>query len=78
MTKIILSTVDGRAASTDFVDPISTNHATQWQGTFGVIKTNQPTVDTATIPSGTNGISVGSITVSAGNTVRVNGEWRII
>ena len=78
MTKIILSTVDGRAASTDFIDAISTNHATQWQGTFGVIKTNQPTVGTATIPSGTNGISVGTITVSAGNTVRVNGEWRII
>ena len=37
------------------------------------------TVNTnATIPSGTNGISVGSITVSAGNTVTVNGEWRII
>ena len=78
MTKSILSTVDGRAASTDFVDQISTNLATQWQGTFGVIKTNQPTVDTASIPSGTNGISVGSITVSAGNTVTVNGEWRII
>jgi len=78
MTKIILSTVDGRAASTDFKDPISTNLATQWQGTFGVIKTNQPTVDTATIPAGTNGISVGTITVSAGNTVTVNGEWRIL
>ena len=78
MTKIVLSTVDGRAASTEFKDPISTNYDHQWMDRYGVLKTNSPIVYTATIPSGTNGISVGTITVSAGNTVTVNGEWRII
>ena len=34
--------------------------------------------DNVTIPSGTNGVSAGVITISSGNTVTVQGEWRIV
>ena len=77
MTKLIVNNIDS-TIKTDFLDIVSANYDNQWLDKFGIIKSNRPTVDTATIPSGTNGISVGTITVSAGNTVTVNGEWRII
>ena len=78
MTKIVVSNVDSRAATTNFLDPISANNAHQWVDTYGVIKTGNPNVGTLTIPSGTNGISVGSITIGLGSTVTVQGNWRII
>ena len=40
---------------------------------------NKNTIDDdVTIPSGTNGVSAGAITISSGNTVTVKGEWRIV
>ncbi len=78
MTKLIVNNVDSYTTNTDFLDPISANYSHQWLDKFGIIKTNKPTVETVTIPSGTNGISAGPITVSPGSTVRVNGEWRIV
>ena len=44
-----------------------------------VIKGFKNTIDeNVTIPSGTNGVSAGAITISSGNTVTVQGEWRIV
>jgi hypothetical protein len=46
---------------------------------YGVIKTNKTTIDeNVTIPVGTNGITAGTITIGAGYTVTVQGEWRIV
>ncbi len=45
----------------------------------GVIKTNRATInEDVTIPTGTNGLSTGPVSISSGNTVTVNGEWVIV
>ena len=47
--------------------------------TYGIIKTNRDTIsEDITVPSGTNGLSSGPITISSGYTVTVNGEWAIV
>ena len=79
MTKLIVNNIDSYTTKTDFLDPISANYDQQWLDSFGIIKTNRPTIDESiTIPSGTNGISVGSISVGTGKTITIQGEWRII
>ena len=79
MTKLIVNTVDSRSRSTEFKDIITANHSKQWLDTYGVIKGFKNTIDeNVTIPSGTNGVSAGAITISSGNTVTVQGEWRIV
>ena len=79
MTKLIVNTVDSRSTNTEFKDIITANHSKQWLDTYGVIKAFKNTIDeNVTIPSGTNGMSAGAITISSGNTVTVKGEWRIV
>jgi hypothetical protein len=80
MTRIYVQNIRSQTGSTvDFVDPISANGATQWVDRYGVIKTNKTTIDeNVTIPVGTNGITAGTITIGAGYTVTVQGEWRIV
>ena len=79
MTKLIINEIDSRTASTEFKDVITANHSKQWLDTYGVIKAFKNTIDeNVTIPSGTNGVSAGAITISSGNTVTVQGEWRIV
>ena len=79
MTKLIFNTVDSRASTTEFKDIITANQSKQWLDTYGVIKAFKNTIDeNVTIPSGTNGVSAGAITISSGNTVTVKGEWRIV
>ena len=79
MTKLIVNTVDSRSTSTEFKDIITANHSKQWLDIYGVIKGFKNTIDeNVTIPSGTNGVSAGAITISSGNTVTVQGEWRIV
>ena len=79
MTKLIFNTVDSRASTTEFKDIITANQSKQWLDTYGVIKGFKNTIDeNVTIPSGTNGVSAGVITISSGNTVTVQGEWRIV
>ena len=79
MTKLIVNTIDSRSASTEFKDIVTANQAEQWLDKYGVIKGFKNTIDeNVTIPSGTNGVSAGAITISSGNTVTVKGEWRII
>ena len=47
--------------------------------TYGVIKANRDTIaESITIPSGTNGLSSGPITIADGHTITVNGEWAIV
>ena len=79
MTKLIVNNIDSRSTSTEFKDIITANHSKQWLDTYGVIKAFKNTIDdNVTIPSGTNGVSAGTITISSGNTVTVKGEWRIV
>tara|TARA_B100001113_G_scaffold277281_1_gene231875 strand:- start:288 stop:527 length:240 start_codon:yes stop_codon:yes gene_type:complete len=79
MTKLIVNTIDSRSTSTEFKDIVTANQAEQWLDKYGVIKGFKNTIDeNVTIPSGTNGVSAGAITISSGNTVTVKGEWRII
>ena len=77
MTKIIVSNIDS-ASTTEFKDPIESNGSQQWFDTYGVIKSATTTVNTATISTSVNAVSVGPITVSAGDTITVQGDWRII
>lgn len=79
MTRLIVNNIDSRSTSTEFKDIITANHSKQWLDTYGVIKAFKNTIDdNVTIPSGTNGVSAGAITISSGNTVTVKGEWRIV
>ena len=79
MSKLIVNTIDSRSASTEFKDIITANHSKQWLDTYGVIKAFKNTIDeNVTIPSGTNGVSAGTITITSGYTVTVKGEWRIV
>lgn len=80
MTKLIVQNIISQTGdSIDFKDPWSANSYSQWLDTYGVIKTNRNLIDeNVTIPSGTNGMSAGTITVGAGKTITVQGEWRII
>ena len=80
MTRIYVQNVKTQNTGTvDFKDIISANGASQWLDTYGVIKANKTTIDESVmIPSGTNGLTVGTITVGAGYTVTVQGEWRIV
>ena len=80
MTKLIVQNITQQTGdSIDFKDIWSANSYTQWLDTYGVIKTNRNLIDeNVTIPSGTNGMSAGTITVGAGKTVTVQGEWRIV
>ena len=79
MSKLIVNNIDSRSTSTEFKDIITANHSKQWLDTYGVIKAFKNTIDdNVTIPSGTNGVSAGAITISSGNTVTVKGEWRIV
>ena len=79
MTKLIVNSIDSRSTSTEFKDIVTANQAKQWLDKYGVIKGFKNTIDeNITIPSGTNGLSAGAITISSGNTVTVKGEWRIV
>ena len=80
MTKIIVNTIRSHQGSTvDFKDNVSANFAKQWIDSYGVIKTNKPTIDEdVTIPVGTNALTAGTITVGANKTITIQGEWRIL
>ena len=67
------------SVSTEFKKSITANGAAQWLDTFGVIKAYRNTIsEDVTIPSDTNGLSSGPITIADGNTITVNGEWAIV
>jgi hypothetical protein len=80
MTRIYVQNIRSRSdGQVDFRDIISANGAKQWLDTYGVIKANKNTIDeNVTIPTGTNGVTAGTVTVGVGYTVTVQGEWRIV
>ena len=80
MTRIYVNTIRSQTGDTvDFKDQISANGAKQWLDTYGVIKANRDTIaESITIPSGTNGLSSGPVTIANGHTITVNGEWAIV
>ena len=80
MTRIYVQNIRSQTGSTvDFKDSISSNGATQWVDSYGVIKTNKNTIDeSVTIPLGTNGVTAGTVTVGAGYTVTIQGVWTIV
>ena len=81
MTKIVVNTIRSKTAITSvtFHDTITANGKKQWLDRFGIIKANNTEIDeNVTIPSGTNGLSVGTIRVGTGYSVTVQGNWRIV
>ena len=81
MTKIVVNTIRSQTGVTSvtFYDTITANGNKQWLDRFGIIKANSNQIlSNATIPSGTNALSVGKLTVGDGCTVTVRGDWRII
>jgi len=79
MTKLIVNNIESHSTTVEFKDSISANGAMQWLDTYGVIKANKNTIDEdVTIPSGTNGVTAGTVTVSPNRTVTIQGDWRII
>ena len=81
MTKIIVSSVDSQVGFTSvtFHDTITANGDKQWLDRYGIIKANSNQIlSNVTIPSGTNGLSVGTIRVGTGYSVTVQGNWRIV
>ncbi len=79
MSTLKANIVDSSSSTTEFKDVITANGDKQWIDTYGIIKTNRDTIsEDITVPSGTNGLSSGPITISSGYTVTVNGEWAIV
>ena len=81
MTKLYVNTIKPQTDNkVSFLDPISANGSKQWVDSYGIIKTNTKTIidENVTIPSGTNGLSNGGITIKPGKAVTINGEWSII
>ena len=78
MSTLTANVIDS-TVNTEFKDIITANGDKQWIDTYGIIKTNRDTIsEDITVPSGTNGLSSGPITISSGYTVTVNGEWAIV
>ncbi len=49
------------------------------QGTGSIIRTNSNAInEDLTLASDTNGVTMGPVTVTVGNTVTVNGQWKVI
>jgi hypothetical protein len=79
MSTLKANIIDSTTSTTDFKDQISANGDKQWVDSYGVLKINKNTInENVTIPVGTNGVSAGTITVGAGYTVTVQGEWRVV
>ena len=79
MTKIIVQNITSQGATVDFKDIVSANLAKQWLDTRGIIKANKNTIDDdVTIPADKAAFTAGTVKVSTGKTVTINGIWRII
>ena len=77
MSTLKANIIDSHSTSTEFKETITANGDSQWLDTYGVIKANRDTIaESITIPSGTNGLSSGPVTIADGHTITVNGEWQ--
>ena len=78
MSTLRVNVIDS-AVNTEFKDTITANGDKQWVDSYGGIKTNRNNIcENVTIPTGTNGLSTGPISINSGYTVTVNGEWTIV
>ena len=79
MTKIIVQNITSQGSTVDFRDIVSANLAKQWLDTRGIIKANKNTIDDdVTIPADKAAFTAGTVKISTGKTVTINGIWRII
>ena len=81
MTKIIVNTIESKVGvnSVTFHKTITANGKKQWLDRFGIIKANSTEInENVIIPSGTNGLTVGTVKVGAGHSVTVQGNWRVV
>ena len=79
MSTLKANIIDSSASTTEFKDIVTANGDKQWVDQYGAIKVNRDTIaENVTIPSGSNGLSSGPITIASGYTVTVNGEWAIV
>jgi len=59
--------------------PVLTGVNSPFLGTNSIIRTNSTTInENITIPSGTNGMTAGPVTIASGRTVTVNGDWSVV
>lgn len=79
MTKIIVQNITAHGSDVDFKDIVSANHAKQWLDSNGIVKANKNTIDEdVTIPASKAAFTAGTVKVSTGKTITINGVWRII
>jgi len=79
MSTLKANIIDSSASTTEFKDIVTANGDKQWVDQYGAIKVNRDTIaENVTIPSGSNGLSSGPITIASGYTVTINGEWAIV
>tara|TARA_B100000085_G_scaffold37087_1_gene30392 strand:- start:234 stop:473 length:240 start_codon:yes stop_codon:yes gene_type:complete len=79
MTKIIVQNITAHGSAVDFKDIVSANHAKQWLDSHGIVKANKNTIDEdVTIPAGKSAFTAGTVKVSTGKTVTINGVWGIL
>jgi len=79
MSTLKANIIDSSASTTEFKDIVTANGDKQWVDQYGIIKVNRDTIaENVTIPSGSNGLSSGPITIASGYTVTINGEWAIV
>ena len=79
MSTLKANIVESTAVTTEFKDVLTANGDKQWVDSYGIIKTNRDTIsENVVIPSGSNGLSSGPVTIASGYTVTVNGEWAIV
>lgn len=79
MSTLKANIIDSTSTSTEFKETITANGDKQWVDSYGVIKTNRESIsENITVPSGTNGLSSGPITIQVGSEVTVEGEWVIV
>ena len=79
MSTLRANIIDSHSTSTEFKETITANGDNQWLDTYGVIKANSTEInENVTIPSGTNGLTVGTVKVGAGYSVTVQGNWRVV
>ena len=79
MSTLKANIVESTAVTTEFKDVITANGDKQWVDSYGIIKTNRDTKsEEVVIPTVSNGLSSGPVTIASGYTVTVNGEWAIV
>ena len=79
MSTLKANIIDTTSTSTELKETITANGDKQWVDSYGVIKTNRESIsENITVPSGTNGLSSGPITIQVGSEVTVEGEWVIV